>query len=347
VALCVVVFLAPVVAGCGGGVSGGAVATVDGESIEKKSFEHWMAVAAKSSGRPNAQVPKPPDFVKCVEQARKGKPKATDGRLRQQCKQEYEALRDQTLQLLISSRWVEGEASERGISVTDSAVEDAFKQQKKQSFPKDGDYKRFLRDSGQTEDDVLQRVRLELLSSKIREQVTKGKDRVTDRQVAEYFKANRARFARPERRDLRLVLTKTAAKAERAKAALAGGAPWTSVARRYSIDPGSRAKGGKLADVAKGQQERSLDAALFAAGKGKLTGPVKTTHGYYVFDVTKVVPGSQQTLKQAEPMARQLLAAENQQKALKRFIDDFRRKWRARTACREGYEFRDCNETDQ
>ena len=34
-----------------GGVPGNAVATVDGEAIDKTEFSHWLTVAAKSSGQ--------------------------------------------------------------------------------------------------------------------------------------------------------------------------------------------------------------------------------------------------------------------------------------------------------
>ena len=77
-----------------GGVPGNAVATVDGEAIEKQEFTHWMTVAAKSSGQPNAAVPDPEaDYAKCVAAKRKatpapakGQPKVTDSQLKTQCK---------------------------------------------------------------------------------------------------------------------------------------------------------------------------------------------------------------------------------------------------------------------
>ena len=121
--------------------------------------------------------------------------------------------------------------------------------------------------------------------------MTKGKDKVTDAQIAAYYNKNKARFAQPERRDLRIVLTKDKAKAEQAKKALESGQSFKSVAKKYSIDQASKAQGGKLPAVAKGQQEKALDNAIFNAKKGKLTGPVKTQFGYYVFDVTQDHPG--------------------------------------------------------
>jgi foldase protein PrsA len=347
-ALCAFFVPAAMVAGCGG-VPGNAVATVDGEPIEKASFDHWLSVAAKSSGQPGAQVPKPPDYVACVSQKRKtqpkpekGQPQVTDSQLRSQCKQEYDALRQQVLQLLVSYQWIQGEADELGIKVTDAEIKKSFAEQKKQSFPKEADYQKFLKDYGQTEQDILMRVELDLLSNKIRDRVTKGKDKVTNQQIADYYNKNKARFAQPERRDLRIVLTKQKSRADAAKSALERGQSWKSVARRYSIDQASKSQGGKLPGVAKGQQEKALDDAVFKAKRGALVGPVKTQFGYYVFEVGKVSAQSEQTLQQATPTIKQLLATQNQQKALDAFIKDFRSKWKDKTECRDGFVTQDC-----
>jgi len=295
VALSAMLVSAAIVAGCGG-VPGNAVAEVDGTPVTRQDFDHWMNVAAKSGG---ATVPKPPDFAACVAAARKaqakpatGKPKVTDAQLKTQCKQQYNQLRDQVINLLVSFEWIEGEAKAQGVTATDAEVKKAFDTQRKQSFPKD---------SGQTEADILKRVRLDTLSNKIRDKVVKGKDKVTDAQAAAYYNKNKATFGRPETRDLRVVLTNTKAKANQAKGELQSGSPWATVAKKYSIDDASKSQGGKLPGVAQGQQEKAFDDAIFSAKKGALTGPVKTQFGWYVFDVNKVTPASQQTLAQATP----------------------------------------------
>jgi foldase protein PrsA len=348
-ALCALAATVAVVAGCGG-VPGNAVAEVDGTPIEKDSFEHWMQVASKSSGTKGAKVPDAPDYTTCVADKRKtapkpakGQPKTTDDQLKAQCKQEYEALRDQVIQLLTSFQWIQGEAEELGIKVTDAEVKKSFSDQKKQSFPKEADYKKFLKDYGQTEQDIMQRVKLDLLSNKIREKIIKGKDKVSDAQIQEFYNKNKERFAQPERRDLRIVLTKSEAKANVAKAALAGGQSWKTVAKKYSIDEASKSQGGKLPAQAKGTLEKSLDKAVFSAGKGKVTGPVKTQFGFYVFEVDKVQAASQQTLEQAKETIRQTLQSQNQQKALDKFVKDFTKKWKERTDCREGYVTQQCS----
>jgi foldase protein PrsA len=308
-----------------------------------------MTVAAKSGGQQASQIPQPPDFKACIANKRKtlpkpakGQPNVTDAQLKTQCKQEYEALRDQVLQLLISFQWIEGEAKDLGIKVSDKDVQKQFDTQKKASFPKDEDFQKFLKDSGQSLQDIMLRVRLDVLSNKIREKVTKGKDKVSDAEITKYYNANKERFAQPERRDLLVVLTKDKAKADQARAAIAGGQSWKAVSKKFSIDQASKAQGGKLAAVAKGQQEKALDDAVFTAKRNELSGPVKTQFGYYVFKVTKVTPASQQSLDEAKTTIKQLLASQAQQKSLDTFVKDFRKKWKDKTECREGYTTQDC-----
>jgi foldase protein PrsA len=336
-------------------VPGNAVARVGDETITNKAFEHWLKVAATSSqqGTPGSkgapQIPQPPDFATCVATKKKtapkpakGQPKPTDAQLKAQCKQEYEGLRDQVMQFLISADWIQKEASDQKVKVSDAEVQKQFQQTKKQSFPKAKDYEKFLSQSGMTQDDVVFRVKLDRLSTKLREKVTKGKDKVTPAQISAYYNKNKQRFAQPERRDLRIVLTKDKAKADQAKAAIQSGQNFKSVAKKYSIDQASKNQGGVLLGVSKGQQEKALDTAVFSAKKGQLVGPVKTQFGYYVFKVQKITTASQQSLKEATPTIKQLLASQNQQKALEGFVKDFRDKWKKQTNCRKGYVTQEC-----
>jgi len=347
--LCAIAGVGATFAACGG-VPGNAVATVDGDSIDKADFSHWMAVAAKSTGAANAAVPDPEaGYAKCIAAKRKatpapakGQPKVTDAQLKTQCKQEYDQLRNQVLQLLISFKWIQGEADAMNVKVTDAEVKKSFDEQKKQSFPKEADYQKFIKQSGQTQEDILQRVKLDLLSNKIRDKVVKGKDTVSDKAISDFYNKNKARFAQPEKRDLRVVLTKGKGDADKAYAALKSGDSWTTVAKKYSIDDTSKASGGKLPAQAKGTLDADLDKAVFAAKKNDLQGPVKTQYGYYVFTVTGVTPASQQTLAEAKETIKQTLQSQNQQTALDKFVKDFTARWKAKTECSEGYKTSDC-----
>src|SRR6185312_9778400 len=190
--------------------------------------------------------------------------------------------------------------------------------------------------------DVFYQQRNQLLQQKLTEKVTKAQGTVTDAQIQQYYDKNKSKFSTPERRDLRIVLTKTQDKAAQAKAALDSGQSWKDVTKKYSIDQASKAQGGKLSGVAKGQQEKALDDAIFKADKGKLVGPIKTQFGWYVLDVTGITPAKQQSLEQSSASIKQILQSDGQRKALDKFGKDYRKRWKAETSCRKGYTTADC-----
>jgi foldase protein PrsA len=338
----------------GGGVPGNAVVDIGGDSIKTTTFDHWLNVAAttqqQQTGATGAPViPDPPNFTKCIATKKKtatkpakGQPNPTDATYKSQCQQEYNGLRDQVMQFLITSAWIQGESSDRGVKVSDADVKKDFDKQRQQSFPKDTDYLAFLKSSGYVQEDLLYRIKVQDLTNKLRTKILAGSDKVSSAQIADYYNKNKARFAQPEKRDLRIVLTKTAAQADKAKKALDSGQSFKTVAAKYSIDQGTRDNGGLLAGVPKGQQEKALDDATFKAAQGKITGPVKTQFGYYVFQVAKITPGTQQTLDQSKASIKQLLVSQQQQKKIDAFSKEFQKKWKGRTDCRKGYVTADC-----
>jgi foldase protein PrsA len=341
--------LAALLSGCND-VPPNAVAKVGDEVIKRSEYDHWLSAAARGQQPPGGGgkvvLPDPPDFTKCVAAKQKQLPtsgtKPTPKQLRDQCKQEHDSLKQQVMQFLISAQWITQEAEKRGIKATDAEVRKQFEDQKKQSFPNDRAYQRFLKTSGQTEEDLLFRIKLDVLSNMVREKVVEGASKVSDDDINDYYEKNKSRFAQPERRDLAVVLTKTEAKAKEARSALDSGQSFKQVAKKFSIDEASKSQGGKLPGVAKGQQEKALDKAVFAAKRGETEGPVKTQFGYYVFEVTKVTDASQQSLEQSKDAIRQLLRSQGEQKALDSFIKKFREKYKDETKCAEDFVIQDC-----
>ena len=304
-----------------GGVDSGDVADVeDAGAVSEPEFDHWLTVVA-SQPQPGQKKPAAP-------------PKPGT--------RQYDAVKQQVMQFLVSAKWIEGEAKERGISASDAEVKRQFEQTKDQSFPNDRAYKRFLKTSGQTEEDLLFRVRLDVLSNKIRQDVTEGSQNVSQDEIKKYYDENQQQFSQPERRDLEVILTKGQAKALEAKKAVEGGQKWSAAAKKYSVDPASKEQGGKLLGVSKGQQDPKFDAAIFAAVKGRVAGPIKTDAGYYLFRVTKVTKATKQGLDQSKQGIQQLLASQKQQKELDQFSTNFRNTWRKRTDCADDYVIPDC-----
>lgn len=75
---------------------------------------------------------------------------------------------------LLLGRWIAGEAKERDISVTDRQIDTELESVIQTSFAGKGEYEKFLKDSGLSEDDARERIELQLLAAALEEDVTSG-----------------------------------------------------------------------------------------------------------------------------------------------------------------------------
>jgi len=335
------------VAGCGSSVSGDSVANVAGNPITTQAFNHWMYVAAKSQaaqspGQPVIVPNDPPNFDKCIAQVKKQIPslaKTATKTLRTDCKQLFTSLSSQVMDFLIKSYWYQADANKLGVKVTDADVQKAFEAARKQQFPTAAGFKNFLTQTGQTQQDILFRFRINQIVQKL---VAKHNTKVTPAAIQAYYNAHQSQFGTQEARNMRVILAKNVADANAAKKALQSGQSWNTVAKKYSTDPTSKNIGGMLTGVTKQQADAALANAAFAAPPGKLLGPVKGQFGYYVFDVTKITPATHQTLAQATALIKQQLTSQSQQTAQTAVDNHAKKDWLSQTTCRSGYAMADC-----
>jgi parvulin-like peptidyl-prolyl isomerase len=280
------------------------VATVDGAGeVTRAQFEHWARIAARTAGR--SRVPRPGTAA-------------------------FRRIREQVTVLLVQNLWLLAEAEQRGLVVTAERVRRAFVRQKRAAFPRPGAFGRFLRRYGYTIDDLLLRVRLELTSTAIRRDVVRDVPPPTPEEVRAYYEAHRDEFVRPERRRVRLLAARSRAAAAAARRAIARGLSFARAARLAGV----RAR---TVSANEGTLHPRLDRAVFRAPRGRVRGPLRAFGRWYVFRVVAIRPERLQPLERAAPAIGGRLTAERQQQALGAFIADFRRRWRAATACRVRY----------
>ncbi len=352
-ALGAVLFVSVALVACGGGIPGNAVVNIDtANSITKDAYNHWLGVAAASSSATGEKttLPDPPKYTACIAhlkattpKAKKGEKEPTEASLKSQCEQQYKSLQQEVLGYLITQSWVVAEAKSLGVKLTDKEVQTQFLHIKHQQFPKPAEFEKFLASSGQTVSDLLLRVKVNMLSQKVQQKVTKKKP-VTEAEAQKYYNEHQSTYGTPEHRNVEIILTKTEQQAAAAKNEIEGGKSFASVAKRVSIDPTSKAKGGLITEAIKGAQEKNLDNALFSAQINKLSGPLKTQFGYYVYEVLSSKPGSQQPFSTVKESIKQTLASQDQQKAWSNFIKGFKAKWLKKTDCRPGYVVADCKQ---
>jgi parvulin-like peptidyl-prolyl isomerase len=316
------------VSGCGSAVPGDSVAVVAGNPITQRALAHWGYVAAVgqaqvSPGSP-VIIPDPPNYPKCIASLKKiAPPTIPHSELKTACASQFQ----QTMEYLVRSAWVQGQAAAKGIKVTPAQVMTKFTTAKNQQFKTAAQFTTFLNQTGQTVNDILYRFRISLLAQRL----------ATPAAIAAYYKQHLTSYSTPERRNVRIVLTKSLSQANAAKAALQHGKSWQVTAKKYSIDPATKNTGGLLADVVSGEEPNALNAVIFSAPKQKLEGPVKTPFGYYVAEVTSIFPATTQSLQKEQATIKSTLA----NTALS--SPPWLKKWKAKTTCRAGFQIPDCN----
>jgi hypothetical protein len=104
-------------------------------------------------------------------------------------------LRRATLDSLISADWIEGEATEQGITVSAKEVQRRFRRLKHGQFGSERAFRRSLRKTGQTVDDILFRVRIDLLAAKLEARAVVGKSGpARQRALDEYVRTYQAKW---------------------------------------------------------------------------------------------------------------------------------------------------------
>jgi foldase protein PrsA len=315
--------------GCGGdgeGFPDDAVAEVGGTAITKAEFESALRFA---TGRGND----PRDFAACVAAKRQpsselGATRPADAELEEQCKNEYEQTKNNVMEYLIRAEWTRQEADARGITLGDSEVDEAIAKAEQSGFLNRATLSR----AGVSESEVVSRIRESRLQSKVMERVVKQSARVSDQEIAAYYQRNPAALKVPERREMRIVITRSLAKARGARAALEAGRSWDSVAKEYSSHS-SRNQGGRITATWRRENKAGLGATIFRAKRGELVGPIEDEGTWAVFVVDKVKPSYQPTLEQARDEITELLQPSREKRALDAYV----KRYRAMTECAPGF----------
>lgn len=260
----------------------------------------------------------------------------------------YDELQTAALGELLNTVWIQGEAEELGIAVTPKQIQDELAQIKQQNFKTEAEFAQFLKTSKFTKEDVLTRVKLQLLSSQIQEQITKEAPPATPAEISDYYDSvKETQFTTAESRDVRVIVNEDKAKAEEAKALLEkDGSPasWKKVAEKFSEDPTTKSSGGlqrALSEELLASQPELKDL-VFSSAAGVVAGPADVQGKFFVVEVDKLNPEKIQTLKEVQNQIQTQLTQQVAQQVFSEFVTEFQNKWESRTFCADGFVVERC-----
>jgi len=308
-----------------------------GPSVPSGDVAHVSSVPAEIANISEAELKKA-----TVRQAT-----SEGGKVPKRGSDKFEEFRNKALTELLEGIWLRGEAEELGISVTEKQVEDELAVVKKQNFPTPAAFKKFLKESRFTPEEVNDLLELQILVKEIQEKVGSQAPAPSSSEIEAYYEAEKAsQFTTKESRDVRIILNKDKSKVEAAKKALeedSSPAGWKKAAAKYSSDPTSKSKGGLQEGITEEFLQGPLKTAVFDGATGELSDLIEFQGNYVLIEVVKLNPGKVQTLDEAKAQIQSTLAQEKQQETIGEFAGKYRVKWSSRTVCASGFEIEGCS----
>src|SRR5215217_488541 len=247
---------------------------------------------------------------------------------------QYKAAIQQIMPQLVSIEIAKAYAQEHNITVSDKEVDQELAKLKEQvgdqarasgqDVSNQEAYEQALKQNNITEDQLRDDIRENLPVQKVQEKVA-GDAEPSDAEIQKYYEKNKeAQFTTPEQVCVRHILFNKdqKQKAEDIKKQLENDGDFAKLAKEYSQDPGSAAKGGDLGCLGKGETVPDFEEAAFGAKQGEIVGPVKTQFGYHILEVTQAKPKQIRPLSEVESQIRSQLSTEKQSEAFSKWLED-------------------------
>ncbi len=221
----------------------------------------------------------------------------------------------------------------QGIVVNDQDIDDALAKIR-ESVPPETDFQEVLKAKWLSEERFRKLVTQDLRIRKLLENQVAGLNASADEELLLFYKDNPERFQVPENVEVEhiLVSVKTedtaAVKADKLKRAEEirqqliekNGANFEEIAAEVSDCP-SKARGGMLGAVTKGQTVKPFDDAAFSQKEGEIGPVVETSFGYHIIKVLKHHQETTTPFADAKESISDYLLGQKKQNAVIAYID--------------------------
>jgi peptidyl-prolyl cis-trans isomerase C len=180
----------------------------------------------------------------------------------------------------------------------------------------------FLSTSGISERDVLDEIRAQLATSRLVEEVTADVPDATAAEARTTYDEHRDEMVTPEGRRLANIVVESKADADRVAELARTSGDLAPLAKTWSLDGSTRDTGGDLGLITRDQLEEAYAEAAWAAKKDGVFGPVRTTYGWNVGQVTEIVTARPVAYDDVEAEIIERLTAEDKLKVWRDFMTD-------------------------
>jgi len=260
----------------------------------------------------------------------------TGGRINRQDRTSYIMIREQVLNSLINEELLHQSGMKAKLEPTDEELNTEMGKVKSKQTP--DQFQQALKAFGLTEEKLLLLIKRNLtIRNFIEKQIQPLAKPVTDKDVSDYYEANKDKYVEPEQARARHILVKVSPDAKDEQKAAAkekiqgilekakNGGDFAELAKENSDCPSSQ-QGGDLGFFTRGQMVKSFEDATFALQPGGISDIVETEFGYHIIKLEEKKPGKQLTLEEVKSKIEGALSEKEMDQALGDWLKPVREK---------------------
>lgn len=243
-------------------------------------------------------------------------------------------LRRDSLDLAIRGELVYQAASDRGMTVSDDAIEEQLRVARSQ-FASEEEFLAYLYEAGTTTDDLRREARRRLLMEAYARAVTSGLEgdasrarELFDEQADQFRQGAEIRVAqvlvrlRPDDSDEHRLAARE--KIDEAWARVQAGEDFADVAREYSESPLAE-RGGDMGFIPRGRMLPEFEDVVFATPVGEVTPVFETAHGFNVVKVLERKDSRSSSFEEVKTGLMLVVTRDMQDQALHDHVDELLR----------------------
>ena len=247
---------------------------------------------------------------------------------------EKEILR-QALEIVIAEKLQLQQAKKMGFEVDDSSVEAAVKNIEKQNGLQEGQLEQILEAEGNSLEAYKNRIRDQIIVSKITKFELGARVIVSERKIAKYYHDHQKEFWNSGKSKVRhiLILSEKGSPEKIRKrkykdikkilSEIRNGKDFSEAAKEYSEDI-SASSGGDVGFVEKGKMVPEFENAVYRLKEGEISDVVETEYGFHIIKVDKVQKGRTLPLNKVKDQIQNILAGKKQKAAYENWMKELK-----------------------
>lgn len=246
-------------------------------------------------------------------------------------------VRKKVLDYLIDQELIVQEGKEAGLEPQQEQIDTEFEKIRKR-FPSQDAFEQVMKKQNMTAERLREIIgRAFIVKNLLEAKVKPLAKPVTDKDVADYYQANKGEFTDPEEVRARHILIKLSSGASDEEKAYAkkemqaileevrSGADFAELAKKHSQCP-SAIRGGDLGYFARGDMVKPFEETAFALEPGQSSEIVETEYGYHIIRLEDKKPGRQLELEEVSEEIKKELQEKEMDIALKNWLRPLREK---------------------